>query len=133
MGRRLAWLCSGQPPALSPASWHPPGCSGCCLLPLLQALNPYYGFQAFSIALWLADHYYWYAVCIFLISAISICLALYKTRKVRASDLPGLDEGVPTGLPPAQLFSSLCPTAKLDSEGHGEALCAGAGVQTRRR
>ncbi|XP_034358046.1 polyamine-transporting ATPase 13A2 isoform X7 [Arvicanthis niloticus] len=46
-----------------------------------EALNPYYGFQAFSIALWLADHYYWYAVCIFLISAISICLALYKTRK----------------------------------------------------
>lgn len=46
-----------------------------------EALNPYYGFQAFSIALWLADHYYWYALCIFLISAISICLALYKTRK----------------------------------------------------
>lgn len=46
-----------------------------------EALNPYYGFQAFSIALWLADHYYWYAVCIFLISAISICLSLYKTRK----------------------------------------------------
>ncbi|XP_052572403.1 polyamine-transporting ATPase 13A2 isoform X3 [Peromyscus californicus insignis] len=46
-----------------------------------EALNPYYGFQAFSIALWLADRYYWYALCIFLISAISICLALYKTRK----------------------------------------------------
>ncbi|XP_038190566.1 polyamine-transporting ATPase 13A2 isoform X2 [Arvicola amphibius] len=46
-----------------------------------EALNPYYGFQAFSIALWLADHYYWYALCIFLISAVSICLALYKTRK----------------------------------------------------
>ncbi|XP_016856339.1 polyamine-transporting ATPase 13A2 isoform X35 [Homo sapiens] len=46
-----------------------------------EALNPYYGFQAFSIALWLADHYYWYALCIFLISSISICLSLYKTRK----------------------------------------------------
>ncbi|XP_042636191.1 polyamine-transporting ATPase 13A2 [Orycteropus afer afer] len=46
-----------------------------------EALNPYYGFQAFSIALWLADRYYWYALCIFLISAISICLSLYKTRK----------------------------------------------------
>ncbi|XP_029395864.1 cation-transporting ATPase 13A2 isoform X5 [Mus pahari] len=46
-----------------------------------EALNPYYGFQAFSIALWLADRYYWYALCIFLISAISVCLALYKTRK----------------------------------------------------
>nr|XP_020024449.1 probable cation-transporting ATPase 13A2 isoform X1 [Castor canadensis] len=46
-----------------------------------EALNPYYGFQAFSIALWLADHYYWYALCIFLISTVSICLSLYKTRK----------------------------------------------------
>ncbi|XP_012577539.1 PREDICTED: probable cation-transporting ATPase 13A2 [Condylura cristata] len=46
-----------------------------------EALNPYYGFQAFSIGLWLADHYYWYALCIFLISAVSICLSLYKTRK----------------------------------------------------
>ncbi|KAM4872560.1 polyamine-transporting ATPase 13A2 [Thomomys bottae] len=46
-----------------------------------EALNPYYGFQAFSIVLWLADHYYWYALCIFLISTLSICLSLYKTRK----------------------------------------------------
>ncbi|XP_069335504.1 polyamine-transporting ATPase 13A2 isoform X2 [Eulemur rufifrons] len=37
--------------------------------------------EAFSIALWLADRYYWYALCIFLISAVSICLSLYKTRK----------------------------------------------------
>ncbi|XP_021118552.1 cation-transporting ATPase 13A2 isoform X4 [Heterocephalus glaber] len=46
-----------------------------------EVLNPYYGFQAFSIGLWLADHYYWYALCIFLISAISICLSMLKTRK----------------------------------------------------
>ncbi|XP_064350078.1 polyamine-transporting ATPase 13A2 isoform X4 [Camelus dromedarius] len=46
-----------------------------------EALNPYYGFQAFSIGLWLADHYYWYAVCIFCISAFSICLSIYRTRK----------------------------------------------------
>ncbi|XP_010612573.2 cation-transporting ATPase 13A2, partial [Fukomys damarensis] len=53
-----------------------------------EALNPYYGFQAFSIGLWLADHYYWYAVCIFLISAVSICLSMYKT--VDSSELvPG--------------------------------------------
>ncbi|KAF6107572.1 ATPase cation transporting 13A2 [Phyllostomus discolor] len=37
--------------------------------------------EAFSIGLWLADHYYWYALCIFLISSVSICLSLYKTRK----------------------------------------------------
>uniref|UniRef100_A0A8C4M8H5 Polyamine-transporting ATPase 13A2 n=1 Tax=Equus asinus TaxID=9793 RepID=A0A8C4M8H5_EQUAS len=46
-----------------------------------EALTPYYGFQAFSIGLWLADHYYWYALCILLISTVSICLSLYKTRK----------------------------------------------------
>ncbi|XP_036085015.1 polyamine-transporting ATPase 13A2 isoform X7 [Rousettus aegyptiacus] len=46
-----------------------------------EALNPYYGFQAFSIGLWLADHYYWYALCIFLISSVSICLSLYRTKK----------------------------------------------------
>uniref|UniRef100_A0A2K6G907 ATPase cation transporting 13A2 n=1 Tax=Propithecus coquereli TaxID=379532 RepID=A0A2K6G907_PROCO len=54
-----------------------------------EALNPYYGFQAFSIALWLADRYYWYALCIFLISAVSICLSLYKTRKVSGRSLRG--------------------------------------------
>uniref|UniRef100_A0AAA9U070 Polyamine-transporting ATPase 13A2 n=1 Tax=Bos taurus TaxID=9913 RepID=A0AAA9U070_BOVIN len=46
-----------------------------------EALNPYYGFQAFSIVLWLADHYYWYALCILLVSAVSICLSVYRTRK----------------------------------------------------
>ncbi|XP_007459326.1 PREDICTED: probable cation-transporting ATPase 13A2 isoform X3 [Lipotes vexillifer] len=46
-----------------------------------EALNPYYGFQAFSIGLWLADYYYWYALCIFLISIVSICVSIYKTRK----------------------------------------------------
>ncbi|XP_029084796.1 cation-transporting ATPase 13A2 isoform X4 [Monodon monoceros] len=46
-----------------------------------EALNPYYGFQAFSIGLWLADYYYWYALCIFLISMVSICVSIYKTRK----------------------------------------------------
>ncbi|XP_032507709.1 cation-transporting ATPase 13A2 isoform X3 [Phocoena sinus] len=37
--------------------------------------------EAFSIGLWLADYYYWYALCIFLISMVSICVSIYKTRK----------------------------------------------------
>ncbi|KAM9109385.1 polyamine-transporting ATPase 13A2 isoform 3-T3 [Megaptera novaeangliae] len=37
--------------------------------------------EAFSIGLWLADYYYWYALCIFLISVVSICVSIYKTRK----------------------------------------------------
>lgn len=89
------------------------GCCQCCLLPLLQALNPYYGFQAFSIALWLADHYYWYALCIFLISAISICLALYKTRKVRANGLAGLVRVSPRGCHPLSSSHPSVPQQSL--------------------
>uniref|UniRef100_A0A8C7B6R1 ATPase cation transporting 13A2 n=1 Tax=Neovison vison TaxID=452646 RepID=A0A8C7B6R1_NEOVI len=67
-----------------------------------EALNPYYGFQAFSIGLWLADRYYSYALCIFLISTASICLAIYKTRKQRPEVflpllLSGVAEPTPVG------------------------------------
>uniref|UniRef100_A0A8C2XRT5 ATPase cation transporting 13A2 n=1 Tax=Cyclopterus lumpus TaxID=8103 RepID=A0A8C2XRT5_CYCLU len=37
--------------------------------------------QSLSIALWLADDYYFYAVCIFIISVFSIGLSLYEIRK----------------------------------------------------
>lgn len=52
-------------------------------LPLifLQVLNPFYVFQVFSIILWMSDKYYYYAVCIFLISLISIGVSLYEIRK----------------------------------------------------
>ncbi|XP_074162204.1 polyamine-transporting ATPase 13A2 isoform X1 [Sminthopsis crassicaudata] len=46
-----------------------------------EVLNPFYLFQALSIALWLWDTYYYYAGCIFTISVVSIILALYETRK----------------------------------------------------
>ncbi|XP_065277201.1 polyamine-transporting ATPase 13A2 [Emys orbicularis] len=46
-----------------------------------EVLNPFYIFQVFSIILWLCDTYYYYAACIFVISAISIGLSLYETRK----------------------------------------------------
>ncbi|XP_014425072.2 polyamine-transporting ATPase 13A2 isoform X2 [Pelodiscus sinensis] len=46
-----------------------------------EVLNPFYIFQAFSIVLWICDTYYYYAACIFVISAISIGLSLYETRK----------------------------------------------------
>lgn len=93
--------------------------------PRPQALNPYYGFQAFSIGLWLADHYYWYALCIFLISTVSICLALYKTRKVGGAMQTGwgrqASKGASTHSPPLVPL----PTAKPDPEGHGEAVSTG--------
>lgn len=36
----------------------------------------------FSITLWIIDNYYFYAVCILLISLLSICISLYEIRKV---------------------------------------------------
>uniref|UniRef100_A0A8C2Z5P3 ATPase cation transporting 13A2 n=1 Tax=Cyclopterus lumpus TaxID=8103 RepID=A0A8C2Z5P3_CYCLU len=52
-----------------------------------EVLNPFYVFQVFSIALWLADDYYFYAVCIFIISVFSIGLSLYEIRKVKGHAL----------------------------------------------
>ncbi|KAG2462182.1 AT133 ATPase, partial [Polypterus senegalus] len=47
----------------------------------LQVLNPFYIFQLFSIILWSADEYYYYAVAIFIMSAISIATSLYTIKK----------------------------------------------------
>uniref|UniRef100_A0A3Q2ZT71 ATPase cation transporting 13A2 n=1 Tax=Kryptolebias marmoratus TaxID=37003 RepID=A0A3Q2ZT71_KRYMA len=46
-----------------------------------EVLNPFYIFQVFSIVLWTTDEYYFYALCIFIISIISISISLYETRK----------------------------------------------------
>ncbi|XP_037333855.2 cation-transporting ATPase 13A2 isoform X2 [Pungitius pungitius] len=46
-----------------------------------EVLNPFYVFQGFSITLWLIDEYYFYAICIFIISILSICISLYEIRK----------------------------------------------------
>ncbi|XP_051515898.1 polyamine-transporting ATPase 13A2-like isoform X2 [Myxocyprinus asiaticus] len=46
-----------------------------------EVLNPFYVFQVFSIILWMSDHYYYYAACIFIISLISIAVSLYEIRK----------------------------------------------------
>ncbi|XP_034550797.1 cation-transporting ATPase 13A2 isoform X2 [Notolabrus celidotus] len=46
-----------------------------------EVLNPFYVFQLFSITLWLIDNYFIYAVCIFLISGLSIGISLYEIRK----------------------------------------------------
>lgn len=45
-----------------------------------EVLHPFYIFQVFSIFLWLADDYYYYATCIFLISMISIINSLIETK-----------------------------------------------------
>ncbi|QGN16664.1 putative cation-transporting ATPase 2 [Kluyveromyces marxianus] len=46
-----------------------------------EALHPFYVFQIFSIVLWLADDYYYYAGCIFIISVLSIIDTVLETRK----------------------------------------------------
>ncbi|KAG0687930.1 hypothetical protein C6P40_001604 [Pichia californica] len=45
-----------------------------------EVLHPFYVFQIFSIFLWLADNYYYYAFCIFIISVLSITESLIETR-----------------------------------------------------
>ncbi|EPX71920.1 P-type ATPase P5 type [Schizosaccharomyces octosporus yFS286] len=45
-----------------------------------EVLHPFYIFQVFSIILWSLDAYYYYAICIFLISVVSIIGSLIETR-----------------------------------------------------
>nr|DBA15686.1 TPA: hypothetical protein GDO54_003159 [Pyxicephalus adspersus] len=46
-----------------------------------EVLNPFYIFQLFSVILWFCEGYYYYAVCIIIISIISIAVSLYETKK----------------------------------------------------
>ncbi|XP_070560588.1 polyamine-transporting ATPase 13A3-like isoform X2 [Ptychodera flava] len=46
-----------------------------------EILNPFYIFQVFSVVLWMAEVYYYYATCIIFISTISISISLYETRR----------------------------------------------------
>ena len=45
-----------------------------------EAFHPFYVFQIASLLLWSIDEYYYYAICIFLISAVSITTTLVETR-----------------------------------------------------
>ncbi|KAI3637529.1 hypothetical protein MIR68_004178 [Amoeboaphelidium protococcarum] len=46
-----------------------------------EILHPFYVFQLFSIMLWIAENYYYYAACIFLISTGSSVSALLETKR----------------------------------------------------
>ncbi|XP_038078071.1 probable cation-transporting ATPase 13A3 isoform X1 [Patiria miniata] len=46
-----------------------------------EVLNPFYIFQIFSVSVWFADEYIYYSACILIMSAISIAISLYTTRK----------------------------------------------------
>lgn len=45
-----------------------------------EALHPFYIFQIASLFLWSVDEYYYYAVCIFIISVVSITTTLIETK-----------------------------------------------------
>jgi cation-transporting ATPase 13A3/4/5 len=45
-----------------------------------EAFHPFYMFQIASLVLWSLDEYYYYAVCIFLISLFSICATIIETQ-----------------------------------------------------
>ncbi|KAJ5641572.1 hypothetical protein N7490_005572 [Penicillium lividum] len=45
-----------------------------------EAFHPFYMFQVASLILWSMDEYYYYAVCIFLISAFSIATTVVETK-----------------------------------------------------
>lgn len=45
-----------------------------------EVLHPFFVFQIVSIVLWCLDHYYYYATCIFIISALSAGSTLMETK-----------------------------------------------------
>ncbi len=53
------------------------------LLFLHQVFNPFYIFQLFSVILWSANDYYYYASAIVIMSVISIATSLFTVKKVR--------------------------------------------------
>ena len=48
----------------------------------LEVLNPFYVFQIFSVALWFAYDYYYYACVIVLMSVFGITMSIVQTKKV---------------------------------------------------
>ncbi|CAL4061389.1 unnamed protein product, partial [Meganyctiphanes norvegica] len=51
------------------------------VLLVTEVLNPFYIFQIASLILWSLDQYYLYAICIFLVSCLSIAVSLVETRR----------------------------------------------------
>jgi len=48
----------------------------CCKIFLDEILNPFYLFQLFSIGFWFANNYTWFAICLAVLSVISVSMSL---------------------------------------------------------
>jgi magnesium-transporting ATPase (P-type) len=59
-----------------------------------QVLHPFYVFQLFSVAVWAAEEYYYYAGAIVAISVFSILASLQETRAVRRTACTWSPRGV---------------------------------------
>jgi hypothetical protein len=49
---------------------------------MLQALNPFYIFQAFTCIIWFLQEYWMYTSLVMLFSVLSVGMTVYETRKV---------------------------------------------------
>ncbi|XP_048519265.1 polyamine-transporting ATPase 13A3-like, partial [Dendroctonus ponderosae] len=48
---------------------------------VLEALTPFYMFQLFSLLVWVAEQYYYYAVAIVIMSVVGIATSIIQTRR----------------------------------------------------
>lgn len=48
---------------------------------VLEALNPFYIFQVFTLIVWLAEYYYYYTIAIIIMSVCGIASSIIQTRK----------------------------------------------------
>uniref|UniRef100_A0A8C7EYL0 ATPase 13A3 n=1 Tax=Oncorhynchus kisutch TaxID=8019 RepID=A0A8C7EYL0_ONCKI len=69
-----------------------------------EVLNPFYIFQLFSVILWSADEYYYYAAAIVFMSVISIATSLYTIKKVCLSPPLDIEEALSTDLVPGDVM-----------------------------
>ena len=63
----------------------------------MQALNPFYLFQAYTVILWSVQFYWKFAVVIAITSVIAVTVSVWETRRVSKAWTPtGRIDGFPS-------------------------------------